>query len=507
MKRIVSCILCAVLLIGFLPLCVGAQSQNKIPILHLYGFMSSPIYDENGTRLFPMEKDAVLHFVKKLVPSVSAFTVTNNWSKFGDRLIPAINDLMMPIANDAQGAPQNGTGVLFTYPTAQEIARENAVRFVYDWRDDPFVSASQLNDFITYVTETCGYDRVALECHSYAGIVTLTYLSTYGTDKVQSVCFNATAVYGAAFAGELMRGRVHMSADALASFLEVLFDQKEYEALLRGVVSLVDNLGGIRFLCNFINELFAHQESQIWSESILPIFNNWPSIWAMVPDSMLDDAYGFTRATVRTQNTGDDQIFFSKLERYNREIRCNRNMLLQNVNEDCSLYVIARYGYSDIPLGDIWQTATDGVLDTQSESFGAMCQPFSFLTPTLQPEKLIAPSGTIDASTCLFPAQTWFVRNFKHSQKDPSMDEFTAALLSSPTQLTVDSIKEYPQFLYYDKVFQDLYPDLNQVESFAKWYQDLFRLIMRILTRQWQRILSRFSHRSESYPVIYCASL
>lgn len=490
MKRFLCVFLCVLLLVGALPFCAGARSEAKTPIIHLYGFMSCPIYADDGTRLFPMEKDVILDAVKKLLPSISALAFDKDWMKFGDRLIPAINELLLPIAGDAQGVPKAGTGVQFTYPSAEEIAQAPSVRFIYDWRDDPYVSASQLNDFIDYVTSVSGCDRVALECHSYAGVVTLTYLSEYGTDKIQSVCFNATAVYGATFAGELMRGKMQLNADALTAYLEGIFDQTEYEALLRGVVSLLDDLGGIRFLVTFFNDLFVNLQDRIWAESILPVFDNWPSIWSMVPDDKLSEAYAFARATVRAGDTEDDRVFFSKTERFDRSIRPNRESLLRGVNDDCNLYVIARYGYPGVPLGEIWQSNSDGVLDTQAESFGAACRPYAFSEPLAHPERLVAPSGAIDASTCLFPTQTWFVRSYKHTQKDPSMEEFTRELLLSPTQLTIDSMEEYPQFLYYDKVFHDLYIDINQTEDAAKWYQDLWRLIRQVFAR-WRQKLAR----------------
>ena len=498
MKKIVCMILCVLLLAGAFPVCVFAQSDDHVPIIQMYGFMSCPVFSENGTKLFPMEKNAILGFVKKLLPSLSSFAVNKNWTKFGDRLIPALNDLLMPIACDGQGVPKNGTNVQFTYPSPEEVAKSESVRFLYDWRDDPYVSAAQLNDFIRYLTDTCGCARVAIDAHSYAGIVMLTYLSEYGTDKVQSVCFNATAVYGAAFAGELMQGKMQLDTDALVAFLEGLFDQMEYEALLRAVVSLLDDLGGVRFLVNFLNQLFVHLNDRIWTESLLPALDNWPSIWAMVPDSDLEAAYAFRRAHLRTDNAEDEQIFLEKTQRYNREIRQNRESLLRGIDEKCNLYVIARYGYSGIPLSKIWKAVSDGVLNTEAESFGATCTPYTLSHPLEHPGKLIAPSGMIDASTCLFPTQTWFVRNCKHAQKDPPMEKFAASLLLSPTQLTIDSLEDYPQFLYYDKVFHDLYIDINQTVSIAKWYQDLWRLIKQVFANWWQKIVQFFTPKRKT---------
>ena len=487
MKRVLCLLLCVALLSSFLPVFAYAAENRDIPIVHIYGFMSCPILadanDPDSQRLFPMEKDAILQFVRDLVPAVSAFSVNKNWVKFGDRLIPALNKLMMPVANDTRGVPQNGSGPYFDYPTAEEIAQQHAARFVYDWRDDPFVSAQQLDRFVRYITDDCGFEKVALECHSYGGVVTLTYLAAYGTERIHSCCFNATAVYGATFAGELMQGKVHLSTDALTAFLEGLFDQKEYEALLQAVVALFDEMGGIRFICNFINQVFVHLSDRIWNETIFPVFTHWVSVWSMVPDDQLENAKQFIASNARNGSAVDNAVFTGKVERFNREIRSQRETLLRRVNDACSLYVIARYGYSGVPLEEIWEANTDGVLDTRCEAFGAICKPFGYFVPPIQTVQYVSPNGAIDASTCLFPQQTWFVRNFKHTQKEPAMEEFTGVLLRSKTQMTIYSCKQYPQFLYFDKMLRAVRADSNQIESIGSWYQDLLKLLRKLFFR------------------------
>ena len=497
MKKVVALFLSLVLLLSFLPLFAAAAEQT-VPVIHVFGFMSSQIYadpaDEGSARLFPPEKNAILTMVKSLLPAISSFTVTKNWNRFGDRLIPALNDLLLPVGNDERGDPKGSTGARFVRPEKEEIAQTGRADFVYDWRDDPFVSAAELAAFVDYVADDCGFGKVALECHSYGGVVTLTYLASYGTAKIKSCCFNATAVFGAAFAGELMRGRVRLSTDALAAFLEGIFDQTEYEGILRAVVSLVDDMGGLAFLCDFINEMFEHLSSRIWKESIVPVFGNWLSVWSMVPDEALQDAYAFVFSGIRSPDTEDGKYFLSRVEHFNSEIRTRREERLRTVNDKCGLYVVARYGYAGVPLGDIWQANTDGVLNTESESFGATCRSYSFSEPPETPLQLIAPNGAIDASTCLFPQQTWFVRNYKHTQKDPAMDAFTATLLTADAQLTIDSLSDYPQFLFFDKALRALRPDINQIAVSATWQQDLKKLIRSL----WERFLNlfRFQRRS-----------
>ena len=485
MKKAISLFLSLILVLS----CISAasvvvQAKAVLPVIDLRGFMSSQIYedrnDPDSTRLFPPEKDGLLTLARRLLPSITRFTVDKNWDVLGNKLIPALNELLLPVAADEKGDVKGETGPLFTYPSKEEIRKNPDISFVYDWRDDPYVSASQLNDFVNYVADDCGYGKVALECHSYAGVVTLTYLATYGTEKIESVCFNATAVYGAAFAGELMQGKVNLSVDGLTAFLEGLIDQSEYEGLLRGLITIFDDLGGLAFLCSFINDLFDHLSSRIWKESIVPVFGSWLSVWDMVPDDEQEAGRAFVAKTGVTLS----DAFRSRTDKFDANIRSRRAPLLRSVNDQRSLYVIARYGYAGVPLGGIWTANSDGVLTTEAESFGATCDRLDIMSvPKLENMPMISPNGAIDASTCLFPSHTWFIRNCKHTEHDPVLKEFTGKLLRSKGQQTVESFAEYPQFLILDKSLGGLFSDDGFVRSPRKWQDDIRMLLRKLIER------------------------
>ena len=494
MKKAISLFLTIVLVLCTVSLAsFAAEAKSVLPVIDMRGFMHSQIYSEkdnpDSTRLFPPETNAFLAFARRLLPSITRFRFYRNWDLLGDTLIPALNELLLPVASDENGDAKGKTGPLFTYPSKAEIAENPDVSFIYDWRDDPFVSASQLNDFVNYVADDCGYGKVALECHSYGGLVTLSYLATYGTEKVESVCFNATAVYGAAFAGELMQGKVNLSVDGLAAFLEGLIDQTEYEGLLRGLITIFDDLGGLNFLCDFINELFENLSSRIWKESIVPVFGSWLSVWDMVPDDKLDAGKAFIKKTGVTYN----DTFLARTGRYDAEIRTKREPLLREINNRSNLYVIARYGYAGVPLGGIWTANSDGVLTTQAESFGATCDRFDIMAaPNLETMPMISPNGAIDASTCLFPNQTWFIRNCKHVEHDPLLKEFTGTLLRAKGQQTVKSFKEYPQFLLLEKNIGALLPDDGLIRSPRKWQDDVLKMFKMLMERIKEAVLRPF---------------
>ncbi len=59
----------------------------------------------------------------------------------------------------------------------------------------------------------------------------------------------------------------------------------------------------------------------------------------------------------------------------------------------------------------------------------------------------VSPENNIDASTCLFPEQTWFIKNLSHSEGSSAFDEMIKVLLYSDGQATVKSYSNYPRYL------------------------------------------------------------
>ena len=494
--RKILCLLltAAMLLTVFLPVSAAANVKN-IPQIDMRGFMSYTIYedkdDPDSTPAFPPSASKITQTVKELIPAMSSLAFSGDWDKFGEAVIPAINELMFPLGYGDNGEETYGTGVHFSYPTYEEVAGTMRTDFIYDWRADPFKSAEQLNDFVKYLTEDLGFEQVCIECHSYGGIVLLTYLSQYGTDKVYSCCFNASAVYGAAFAGELLKGDVNLSDDALTEFLKGLFSHNDYELLLNSLADAMKKAGLTGFVSDFVNDIFTKLSDTIWKNSIVPIFGNWPSIWALCPDEDFDEAYNFIFGRIFAGDGKDHSGLLEKINRYNTEVRSVREEKLDLINSETNMYVIARYGYYGVPLGSIWLANTDTVLNTEAESFGATCKSISQEDIFDTSNKYVSPNGAIDASSCLFPDQTWFIRNCKHTQKDDSINEFVSSLLHYDGQATIDTMEQYPQYLVFNAVFSNLSADtdlnvtlykdtfINRVAAFFTRIKDFFRSVFR----------------------------
>lgn len=78
--------------------------------------------------------------------------------------------------------------------------------------------------------------------------------------------------------------------------------------------------------------------------------------------------------------------------------------------------------------------------------------------------KYISPDKTVDASTCLFPDKTWFIRNIPHAELCVELDLMVYTLLTTKDEATVDTYREYPRFMQYIAETNSICSDVESVE-------------------------------------------
>ena len=110
----------------------------------------------------------------------------------------------------------------------------------------------------------------------------------------------------------------------------------------------------------------------------------------------------------------------ARIENYNDNIRSNRQETLVDFDEGARVAVISRYGHVCFPIAPSWALEGDAVIETSSSSLGAVTAPlgdyFSDEYLADKDMKYISPDKTIDASTCLFPEKTWFIKGVLHEE-------------------------------------------------------------------------------------------
>ena len=470
-KRIVCILLSLLLLTTTGILTAAAENAAACPTVYVYGFMGADLLedkdDPNSKVIWPPDMNAMGADIKEEIPALAGALVTDNWETFGTIVINLVKPYFEPTYLADDGTCPNNSGVYFRYPSPNEIPRNGIVKFAYDWRLDPLVTAEELNDFIEYVCASTGADKVNIICHSLGGVVTLTYLSKHGYDRIKGVCFNTTAIFGESYTGDLMRGDIVFDGDSIDYYMRYVLQGTEYDTLLTELISAMNQAGLLNLLAKKANGLTNSQKERVCREVLLPMFGNWLTIWAMIPDQDVEAAKDMVFNKLCADV--DRSVLLEKINAYNDGVRKDKVQTLQSLNDAKNVYVISRYGYSSIPVTSSFRTLSDGTIDTKYSSFGATTSEYDKTLTKDQiknvPAEYISPDKRVDASTCLFPEQTWFVRNIKHSLQAESLWTMMNLLLAQDEQATVNTFQQYPRFLVYDAATDTLSPDTGKTET------------------------------------------
>ncbi len=498
--KLLSVVLAAVVLAAPLAGLTAFARQRTIvqnyPLIDIPGFMASDIYEDKNDRnskvIFPWSTDDILNTVKNCIPALLKFLVNKDYDALGDAIIPEAKALLEPSFCNPDGTPVGDSGAYMVYPSQSDIHKNSTLTFRYDWRIDPVEVAAQLNDFINYVLKATGCKKVAVTCHSQGGLIALTYMSIYGTDKIYAAGLNTTAIFGEAYTGQLFSGDINVAGEALVYYLNYALDQSDYDAIVGAVLDALKDAGIADAIAKYANDIIEHLKDRAISEVLFPMFSSWLSIWAMCPDEALEAAkdYMFGVANPEMDYSG----LRTRIDNFSSIFRPTRVQTLQKLNDSARVAVISRYGYSSIPLTSQWNSMTDGVIDTNRNSFGATTAPYGeqLTDEELEgvPAEYISPDRTVNASTCLFPEQTWFIKDYKHSTNSDALDNMIFRLLYNPNgESTVDSYPEYPRFLRFRGFDEALQEDPSTPEkptgfaAFAKKLGDILDNIYCLLLK------------------------
>ncbi len=508
-KKIIALILAIVMVLGSTPVLLAGAAEKNVsysitcPYIDVTGLMGCVVYDNpnspDGKDVMPSSETA-LNFVRDCIPDIMRFAVTGDWQTFGDKIIPGLVEMFKPAFLGKNGEASDGSGIRFSYPPKNSIRSNSRLKFNYDWRTDPIACAAQLNDFINYVCEASGCDKVSLSAHSCGGIVVLAYLTIYGDSKINGVVMNSTAVYGETYTGELLTNQLVINSDSLTSFLAYIFrGETEYEELINEILAMLNKAGLLDIVEVLGDGIVENLSDRLVEEFLIPLFACWPSIWAMCPDEYIDEAMDSVFDKALAEDKEDYAKLIEKIENYNETVRKHREETLIKTKNDVRFGVFARYGYCSIPVTPSWRLMSDGVIDTKYASFGATVSNFDKTLTAKQiaasEDKYISPDKQIDASTCLFPEQTWFIKYMKHAMPVKYLNDLEKAILYAPEKVTVDTYEEYPRYLIMDVETMTVTPQLAAEEkpSAPEKYTNILIQLLSLLKRLFSFIAEKIN--------------
>ena len=468
------CMVCAAFVVP-----ASSYGETTIPTVYVEGFgmqIFATAGDVDSESYYPVSLPG--DFAQTVINDVrSPFLkgLAGDWDDFHQYVIDLVVGLLGKIAPDHNGEVTDGSGTMLTEYTVEPNPERTTFTsgdfiFMYDWRIDPMQIAVTLHDYIEQVKAVTGYEKVNLIGRCLGNNVVLAYLQQFGCDSVARVVFYSAGFDGFEFFGSLFSGDLYIDANEVQSYLstggrEVLMPDKPF--VMELLVALVKILNASYILDAGTLTLNAYLVPE-FQEYILPevlrgTFGACPAMWSFVSDEAYEDAKQYVFGGQEAEWAG----LIEKIDRYHYDVMCKTPQLIEDaVAQGVKVYIFSKHGLGMLPLTNDDGENGDCLVTTHNSSLGATTSPLygtlsaKYLLQAKKKDggKYLDPAHQIDASTCLLPDHTWFLKGIYHSTNPECVEQLIALLLRSDDYVTVFDYEEYPQFLKYQKRTDTLRP-------------------------------------------------
>ena len=476
MKKLIAVILSVVMILTVIsPAAVAADGKcdcGVLPTIYVGPLGNTDIYEnpgaENEKTLFRPATDTIVKLVLKLVPSLFGLLLFKDYDGFGDSLIDAVNDAMGAMALDGNGNSLPNVDVKIELPTETEHGRDYQYYFHYDWRLDPVEVAGQLDDFVQHVKTLTGHDKVNFRASSMGGVVTLAYFNEYGHKDVDACIFQSCPLLGTDVAGDLLNRKLALDARALLEYATDGYPPfTAGDTALWALFNMLYYSGLVDLVYGFADDILENLQERVFDELLTPVFGTLLGLWAFVPDRSYESA----KAINLDPETQAGLI--AKADYYHYQIQGRADEILNEaIDNGVRVMIVAGYNIQRTPLVESLNNNSDATVDTKYASAGATVAP---LNGTLGDDykqactdcghNHLSPDGVIDASTCILPEHTWFIKDMLHSNAHDGIMEMYYWFMYADEYYDVWSNPAYTQFLQNDKPNLRMFPMGNFAEG------------------------------------------
>ncbi len=330
-----------------------------------------------------------------------------------------------------------------TRTAAEKFGGDMVYYFNYDWRLDPMQTADEINETVETAMRDHNCDKVNLVNCSMGGLMSVAYMTKYGTDKINRLICLSSTWCGTYVTSDLLKGDVVIDENRLCNFLLNLSDNFALQALIKtlkftGITKLVTKLA-MKFVTN--------NKDQVFDEFLGPIFGNMLPIWALVLPEDYDACIKYMYERPGTKEARAD--FIAKTAELQEMMKNRDAMIAQAVENGMEIAVAATY---DSPVAPVYERSYvngDAALETPLMSGKATVAPFGeTLENADTSSRYVSPDKVCDTSTALYPDSTWLTRGAPHVSGSYGTDyaDFIIWLLSTDN-LKVTANPDYPAFM------------------------------------------------------------
>ncbi len=517
MKKTLALLLAMLMLLGAaaVPAFAATEKHEKCPIIFIAG-SSVDICDAEGNVISTgfdvltdddegdMTKEDIMESaINILLPFVIEGLPKDKWDNYGEALYEELAPIWDDTQLDGDGNAKYGTGV-----SKAEIEKwdKNADKnhgsdgnfklrdydFRYDWRLSPYDHVDRLHEYIKKIIKSTGCSQVALVGRCLGGNIITAYLDKYGSEKlVKKVVYDEVMSNGSVVINDCFSGKIAFSDKHVQAYLlESEYYGKQGEGIdLIGVSDLLLELaerlfdlltqtGATQGIFDGVYDLYerlyeAFMPAMLRATGIGTWVSYWSSLCEEDFDTALDLIFGKKGTQTREENAG----LIAKIETVRERIVKTRTLkgeanLYNRFSEEygVEIGIIAGYGLVNPPIIESVDETGDIVVDVKNASFGATAAgvfdklPQDYIDKQIAAGKgkYISPDGKIDASTCMFPATTWFIKNKHHDTFNQIRD--LSEYFTQYSNVTADSNnRNVSRFLIVDK--NDIDKAVNMTED------------------------------------------
>ncbi|MBQ8504184.1 MAG: hypothetical protein IJ491_07895 [Clostridia bacterium] len=465
LKAVLSALLVVLTLVTSvgLPLCASAATyENDLPIVYVQG-RDRTIYNKNGKKIMPFStdpEDLIMKESDRLLAAFSSSVLQKNWDIYCDELVAVVSEVYKDVTLDNNGEASDGSYVKANAtPTAKTSNFGlNDYVFNYDSRLDPWTVAKELRTYINNVLKATGKSKVQLVSRCLGTNYAAAYLTRYKSEaksKIDTCVLYVPSAKGTIMVSESFSGEFKFDPDLINTYVNEYMEDSEMTELLKAVVSVTYSMSILSLGTNAVESVYQQIADRVVPELILATYGTMPSYWSMVDDEHYDKAKSLVLSGKEEEYAG----LIEKIDRYHNKVMINLDSTLLSLrNSGMKVAIIAKYNTALAPLFESSNVQADGLVELSSLSFGATA---ADMGKTLSKAYLddVSLSGAIDyvsddliidSSTCLFPDNTWFIKDSPHGAFKSSMNNLILTIVRQKKQMTVWDNEKYPQYLQYN---------------------------------------------------------
>lgn len=477
MKKLISLLLTLLMVLSAIaPLtATAAYEVDKIsdptidtPLVYVRG-AGKNLYknnvDNEDERIYPVkvDTDAIIEALDVITVDLIKGLISDNYEEYVDD----VYDVFAPIfeevvlGKDGNVKDNSGNGQQDPIPSRWSGFKVWDNDYGYDFRVDLVETAEDLAKYIDQVKAAThqGNKKISLLGRCLGTNLIAAYLRTqydHAIANVDNIILYVPATDGVDFISKLFSGKLEVQADNLDEFADYFLNNKmniEDQALVDFVTVFLEFLEYAKVLglgMDAFQLLVDRLQTELIPRLGLASFLSFPSYWTMVNPEDYEDAKALVFAGKEEEYAG----LIEKIDYYYENVQLGFTDFLEELKDSgkMKVNVIAKYNIPNIPICEAANRLGDFISSTYQLSYGATCADHGeVLTQeyidSLADKKYLSPDLKIDASTCRFPDNTWFMKNSHHDYFPNGGNELIAELVDRKAEdLTVWNAQSFTQF-------------------------------------------------------------